>query len=256
MHSNSRIVVSVLASLMLSACSSSDPASDDYCQDPEHNHLVPVKHHESLVYSGPSNEVGYQNIYSRYEKLEKVYYVPSFILVEDSLLVGHLHHKNNVYHSDNSFEEWLMVQTGHHHSVCTDEYPACMTGEELAKFYQSTGSHSDDHDRVAFLESVNSSDRVQFAFDSSQLDEKAVFEAAEIAQYLKRYPNKKLVVLGSADSIGDARYNKALSRKRAEALRDELVSLGIPEGQIELSWKGEYQSGEGPKFRVAELSYE
>lgn len=256
MKSKNGIVMPVLATLMLSACTSSDYASDEYCQDPSHNHVVPVKHHESLVYAGPTSKVGYENIYERYSKLDTLYFTPSFRLVEGALLVNTDPHSNEVYPSGNHFEEWIMVQTGKHHQVCTDEYPACLSDAELEKYLQATGSHAKDYDRKSYLESIGSDDNIYFDFDSSKLNEKAVFEAKQIAEYLVRYPSKKILILGSADSIGSAKYNKRLSRSRAEALKSELVRLGIPESQIVLSWQGEYQNGIGPEFRVAEIDYE
>ncbi|EJE4724613.1 OmpA family protein [Vibrio parahaemolyticus] len=256
MTSKNRIVASVLASLMLSACSSSDHASNEYCQDPTHNHITPVSSHESLAYAGPINRVGYKNIYDRYSELDTLYFEPTFTLVEGSLLVHMQNHTDDVYPTGNEFENWLMVQSGNHHQVCSQEHPSCLTDKQLERFYQRTGAHSNDYDRSKFLSTIGSEDRIQFEFDSAKLDEKAIFEAQEIAEYLKRYPSKKILILGSADSIGDAKYNKALSRKRAESLKQELIKLGIPNDQIVLSWKGEYQSGEGAEFRIAELSYE
>ncbi len=256
MKSKNRIVVSVLASLMLSACSSSDRASDDYCQDIEPNNALQAKEYESLVYAGPTNRVGYQNIYDRYSKLDKLYFEPTFILVEGSLLQGTGVHEADVYPSGNSFDEWIMVQMGKHHTVCTEKYPTCLSKEDLLAFYEKTGSYSSDYDRSKFLADFESADKIQFDFDSAKLSAEAVGEAQEIAKYLMRYPSKRILILGSADSVGEANYNKKLSRRRAESLKNQLIALGIPKKQIIISWKGEYQSGEGAEYRIAELTYE
>jgi outer membrane protein OmpA-like peptidoglycan-associated protein len=51
---------------------------------------------------------------------------------------------------------------------------------------------------------------------------------SDIAQLLKRYKIKKITVEGHTDSIGEASYNMALSRRRAEAVYRELMRNGIP----------------------------
>ena len=49
----------------------------------------------------------------------------------------------------------------------------------------------------------------------------------------------KVAVEGHTDSTGSAEKNKALSEKRAQAVRDYLVSKGVPEAQITAEGKGE-----------------
>ncbi len=44
---------------------------------------------------------------------------------------------------------------------------------------------------------------------------------------------------GHADRSGPARYNMILSQRRAEAVKAELVKLGVPAGAITVEWKGE-----------------
>ena len=45
--------------------------------------------------------------------------------------------------------------------------------------------------------------------------------------------------IGHADRSGPARYNMMLSQRRAEAVKAELVKLGVSAGAITLEWKGE-----------------
>lgn len=45
---------------------------------------------------------------------------------------------------------------------------------------------------------------------------------------------KRAVISGFTDPTGDAAVNEALSKQRAFAVRDTLISLNVPEGQIEL----------------------
>ncbi|MBS1564240.1 MAG: OmpA family protein [Bacteroidetes bacterium] len=62
----------------------------------------------------------------------------------------------------------------------------------------------------------------------------------EIAEVLKKYPDVKVKVLGHTDSDGSDAANLALSKKRAEAVKQSLQSdYGIEEGRITTDGKGE-----------------
>jgi outer membrane protein OmpA-like peptidoglycan-associated protein len=60
-----------------------------------------------------------------------------------------------------------------------------------------------------------------------------------IAQQLAGDTAIRVVVEGHTDSTGSADKNMALSEKRAQAVRDYLVSKGVPESQINSAGKGE-----------------
>ena len=52
--------------------------------------------------------------------------------------------------------------------------------------------------------------------------------------YLETHAGSTLGVSGFADTSGNAAMNAALSKKRAEAVRDVLVSVGIPAASVAL----------------------
>jgi len=58
---------------------------------------------------------------------------------------------------------------------------------------------------------------------------------AEIA----RRPAPEIVIIGHTDRVGSVASNDALSLKRAEKMRDDLVKLGIPADRIEVAGRGE-----------------
>lgn len=60
-----------------------------------------------------------------------------------------------------------------------------------------------------------------------------------IAAQLKGNENLKIAVEGHTDSVGSAEKNAELSEKRAEAVRDFLVSAGVPGDRITAAGKGE-----------------
>ncbi len=68
---------------------------------------------------------------------------------------------------------------------------------------------------------------VHFAFDSYELDEEARTVLRENAEWLQENPREKVEIEGHCDERGTVEYNLALGAKRARAVKDYLVSLGI-----------------------------
>jgi outer membrane protein OmpA-like peptidoglycan-associated protein len=52
---------------------------------------------------------------------------------------------------------------------------------------------------------------------------------------------QKIEVVGFTDTAGPAQYNKELSRRRAEAVADELTAQGLRRESIIIKWRGENQ---------------
>jgi outer membrane protein OmpA-like peptidoglycan-associated protein len=68
---------------------------------------------------------------------------------------------------------------------------------------------------------------VLFAFNKYELKPEARERLARISGIVLAYPDLKLEIDGYTDSIGSDEYNQTLSDKRAEAVRDYLVSSGV-----------------------------
>jgi peptidoglycan-associated lipoprotein len=58
------------------------------------------------------------------------------------------------------------------------------------------------------------------------------------ADWMKRWASTKVMVEGHADSRGSAEYNLALGERRATAVRDYLVNLGVPADRVQIVSKG------------------
>ena len=56
---------------------------------------------------------------------------------------------------------------------------------------------------------------------------------------MKRWSSTKVLVEGHADSRGTNEYNLALAERRAAAVRDYLVSLGVTAARVTVVSKGE-----------------
>ena len=78
-----------------------------------------------------------------------------------------------------------------------------------------------------------------FALDSIELSAEARGLMQKNSDYLKRWTSTKIMVEGHADSRGTNEYNLALAERRAGAVRDYLVSLGVPADRISVVSKGE-----------------
>jgi len=61
----------------------------------------------------------------------------------------------------------------------------------------------------------------------------------EAAQAAKANPNARITVAGNADTWGDSAYNRSLSQRRAEAVRDALIRDGVNQASISVVGQGE-----------------
>jgi peptidoglycan-associated lipoprotein len=74
---------------------------------------------------------------------------------------------------------------------------------------------------------VNVGDRVFFETDSSELTEQARATLDKQAQWLGNYNRYAFTIEGHADERGTREYNIALGARRAETVREYLVSRGV-----------------------------
>ncbi len=68
---------------------------------------------------------------------------------------------------------------------------------------------------------------VFFDLDKNDLKDEARAALQKDAEWLKRWPTTKATIEGHCDSRGTPEYNLALGERRASAVRDYLVSLGV-----------------------------
>jgi outer membrane protein OmpA-like peptidoglycan-associated protein len=80
---------------------------------------------------------------------------------------------------------------------------------------------------------------VFFALDSTKIDPDAAATITDAANVAKGMPSAKVTVVGFTDTTGPAAYNKVLSQRRANAVRDGLIANGVPAQQISIVGEGE-----------------
>ena len=74
---------------------------------------------------------------------------------------------------------------------------------------------------------VNVGDRVFFETDSSELTDQSRATLDKQAQWLNNYNRYSFTIEGHADERGTREYNIALGARRAETVREYLISRGI-----------------------------
>ena len=79
---------------------------------------------------------------------------------------------------------------------------------------------------------VNVGDRVFFGYDRHDLTAAARATLERQAQWLQRYPNRRMVVEGHADERGTREYNLALGERRATAVKNYLVAVGVSPSRV------------------------
>ncbi|MCP4572033.1 MAG: OmpA family protein [bacterium] len=81
-------------------------------------------------------------------------------------------------------------------------------------------------------------DDVFFAFDEYDLSDATMSTLTRNARIL-READVVVVIEGHCDERGTVEYNLALGEKRAKAVKDYLVSLGVPAANLEITSYGE-----------------
>ena len=75
--------------------------------------------------------------------------------------------------------------------------------------------------------------KIFFAFDSYTLSNKSKKYLRDIYEVLKEVPNH-IIIGGHSSEEGQSEYNEQLAFRRANAVRDYLIKLGIPAEQLEV----------------------
>ncbi|MEL6916704.1 MAG: OmpA family protein [Bacteroidota bacterium] len=79
-------------------------------------------------------------------------------------------------------------------------------------------------------------DQVLFKFDTYSLLPKAKADLYKVYGHLMDNPDLQLTILGHTDDLGSDAYNQFLSQKRAKAVAQYLIGLGLSAERI--AWKG------------------
>jgi len=80
---------------------------------------------------------------------------------------------------------------------------------------------------------VNVGDTVHFAYNEYNIEEADRATLQRQATWLQKYPSIRVTVEGDCDERGTREYNLALGARRANAVKEYLVSLGVSAARID-----------------------
>ncbi|EKB49434.1 OmpA family protein [Cecembia lonarensis] len=75
-------------------------------------------------------------------------------------------------------------------------------------------------------------ENIFFDFDKDELRQESMSSLSRLLDFLKENPQVKILITGHTDNVGNANYNQNLSQRRAESVRQFLLSKGIPEARL------------------------
>lgn len=105
--------------------------------------------------------------------------------------------------------------------------------QNLERSLANLGARESDRGFVLTLSDI------QFQRDESELSAETMRKLYPLATLLKDKSGRSILIEGYTDSTGDDSYNQKLSERRASAVRDFLVSLGIDPQRINVYGYGE-----------------
>ena len=131
-----------------------------------------------------------------------------------------------------------------------DEEKVIVTLKEDGKGFQSRLVQSDEavggviKDKDIVVEEISEGttfviNDIQFATNSSELDENAQLILSNFASYLSENKLIEFKIIGHTDDVGDNSQNLKLSSDRAEAVKNFLISEGVNASRITSEGKGE-----------------
>ncbi|CAN5232580.1 hypothetical protein BH10CYA1_BH10CYA1_08210 [soil metagenome] len=130
--------------------------------------------------------------------------------------------------TDNRWHYWIMDNA---------DFPIMVQGDGPFRWHDPQFNLADAESRrvIKDLEKngVATTYSILFAFNSAKLENSSKQMLNGIATYLKKNPEMNLAVEGHCDNVGQWQYNLVLSQKRANAVRDYLVSKGVAKLSLE-----------------------
>jgi peptidoglycan-associated lipoprotein len=82
---------------------------------------------------------------------------------------------------------------------------------------------------------------VFFDLDKSEIRDDARTSLQKDADWMKRWSSTQITLEGHCDPRGSAEYNLGLGSRRAAAVKDYLVNLGVSTGRVTVVSKGKEQ---------------
>ena len=102
----------------------------------------------------------------------------------------------------------------------------------------------------------NCNPSVFFDFNSAVLDKDSKESLDWVAEKLSKRRNSKIAIVGYADMVGEDEVNMEISRERAEAVRDYLLSKGVSKDRMLVGYRGNRSASSDPNMQSLERKVE
>ncbi|HTW35003.1 MAG TPA: peptidoglycan-associated lipoprotein Pal [Rhizomicrobium sp.] len=118
-------------------------------------------------------------------------------------------------------------------AACTTKpQAAAETAPPMASTAQSTTQSSIIPGSAEDLR-VNVGDTVHFEYNKSDIEDQDRGTLQRQASWLQKYPQVRVTIQGNCDPRGTREYNLALGARRANAVKEYLVSLGVSSARVD-----------------------
>jgi OOP family OmpA-OmpF porin len=112
--------------------------------------------------------------------------------------------------------------------------------DEVEAYIEKTKTSNTPSKDQAIKDLINSGYiNVYFDFNSTKPNKDSYSSIGFVVQYLKNNPNASADLIGYADEIGDSEYNKQLSGKRAENVKEIIIKSGVDASRLNIIGAGE-----------------
>ena len=118
-------------------------------------------------------------------------------------------------------------------AACTDKPKAVDTAPPPGDSMTSSNTSSNIVPGSAQDLKVNVGDTVHFDYDAYSVTEEGRGVLQRQAAWLAKYPSVRITVEGHCDERGTREYNLALGARRANAVKEYLVSVGVSAGRLD-----------------------
>ncbi len=81
--------------------------------------------------------------------------------------------------------------------------------------------------------------QVYFDTNKVDIDSRGQMIVKNVAYVVANSGTTRVTVIGKTDRVGPPSANMALSQRRADQVRDALITAGVPANRIDTSWTGE-----------------
>jgi len=142
----------------------------------------------------------------------------------------------------NADEEYEYIETPIANQISDltdDDRDGVVNARDICPGTPSGAQVDNDGCGAAIFEEEERQLRILFANDSYEINPIFSDQIQTMAEFLERYKSASIQIQGYASKVGTAEYNLELSKKRAHAVEDELLSFGTEPSRVTIVGYGD-----------------